>query len=158
MPLPVPNPEPDHVAARVTLKLSNDAYALDFTSAQYGYYEPVVPWSRYWAERGSELVETAHSGELRTYHVKMLRNRSYGSMISLISYELSASIVPTIIEWEHRNGQEISKMLELPMREFNIQKTDLVQFVDEALQESMGYMRNWEFESEGSDGKAKDAS
>lgn len=36
---------------RVTLKNEGEEYALDLSSAQYEYFEPIVPWKEFFRER-----------------------------------------------------------------------------------------------------------
>jgi hypothetical protein len=45
------NRETDHIFVKVTMKDSDEEYALDLTGAQYGYFDPVVAYDDYAKER-----------------------------------------------------------------------------------------------------------
>ncbi|KAK0111679.1 hypothetical protein ONS95_002024 [Cadophora gregata] len=46
-----------HQLFRVRLNGSNEHFALDLSSAQYGYYDPVVPFDTYATDRSSALLD-----------------------------------------------------------------------------------------------------
>lgn len=50
-----------HQVFKITLK-SGSEYALDLTSIQYGYAEPVVPWDRYLRERVTTIMQINEFG------------------------------------------------------------------------------------------------
>jgi len=66
-----------HEIIHVTLKHNAEQYALDISSAQYGYYEPVVPWREYMAERVRSISppdEFQYFGGSRDRLVKRLQD------------------------------------------------------------------------------------
>lgn len=53
-----------HELFRVTTE-NKETYALDLTSAQYGYYEPIVPWNSYEKLRVRKISKVLSFGETR---------------------------------------------------------------------------------------------
>ncbi|KAK2629531.1 hypothetical protein QTJ16_000351 [Diplocarpon rosae] len=142
-PSKTPKMQPYHITLKVTLNISRESYAIDLTSAQYGFYEPVVSWERYWEERGEKSLDSNQSGTRRLIRVGNLRERNFGSMLSLICYEVAATILPRIIEWEYAEHREIDKMLDLPKPDFEEKKIELLQCVERAMEDKLRSMDNW---------------
>lgn len=51
-----------HTVIKATLKTSNEVFAIDMTGAQFGWYEPALPWEAYSTRRIKAVRET------RAYH------------------------------------------------------------------------------------------
>ncbi|OWP00208.1 hypothetical protein B2J93_5778 [Marssonina coronariae] len=138
-----PKVEPYHITLKVALNISKESYAFDLTSAQYGYYEPVVPWESYWEERGEEPVASKQSGTRRLIRVSNLRERNFGSMLSLICYEVAGTILPRIVQWEYAEHREIDKMLDLPKHDFEEKMIELLRCLERAMDDKLVSMDNW---------------
>ncbi|KAI6711359.1 hypothetical protein JHW43_006131 [Diplocarpon mali] len=127
--------QPSHVVTKITIAQSQEEYALDLTGAQYGYREPVMPWSAYITSKIAKFVSRSPPGEVRVGFLRLMHFCKHP--VLTINYELSSCILPSVIRWELERGLAIGEMLLLPQDKYERRQLELVDFVDEGLRVKM---------------------
>lgn len=110
-----------HELFRVTTR-NGEMYALDLTSAQYGYYEPIVPWDFYRSQRVAQVVKILSFGDtLKEATFDSCRDELYDQIISCPRPSLNSSLR----NWQTRNDIALNRLLTLPELQYLRKRDEL---------------------------------
>ena len=126
----------EHEFLKVRLMDGGEEFALDLSSAQYGYFEPVVPWREYLQTHVLRLVTRQHFNYFGGAKQRLLAERGHediNGIVANLNAESSQELFSSTKDWEKENGMTILKMLKLPREEFEMKQKLLVAFIAENL-------------------------
>ena len=137
-----------HSIIKLTLKYGGESYALDLTGAQYGYYDPVTPWSEYLTTRVSGLKSNKppHKlGKSKEWHLRQVREREKDIVWAVMHLNSVASqtIMDTLLAWEKEQQVTVQDMLRQPLQTYLSIQGDLVVSVAKTVEEFMSGARGW---------------
>jgi hypothetical protein len=130
-----------HCISIIRLKHGGGQYAIDLTGAQYGYYEPIIPFGKYLKDRAMSVYASQSFG---TREEKMLRE---GSEISLTGsvYRLNAMTYPAMElgakQWEKDRGIDTMSFLKLSEEKFCVAAKEVLTAVELSLKIQIELMR-----------------
>ena len=130
-----------HCFLKITLKKSKEVYALDLSGAQFGYYNPVIPWlevisTRYWNQPW--LIDGDHLFKaLGSFKAQYLKERDGPQTREEVSNSLNKYVSPLLVSeteyWEEANKLTMDALLKLPQQSFEIKSSEMVGFVAKLL-------------------------
>lgn len=122
--------ECNHIITRVTLK-SGECYALDFTGAQYGYHEPVIPWDLYVDTRVECLTRTQHFGckEGILLSDQDCAERSDLGDVRKLDRVFTMLLNEALDVWQKQN-LSFSALLKLPEDTFQQRQSEFIRFLE----------------------------
>ncbi|MCJ1244503.1 hypothetical protein MMC30_001701 [Trapelia coarctata] len=123
-----------HVLLKVSLKGGED-YALEFTSAQYGYHSPVSLWQEYVRERVSEVTYLATFGTSKI-HIDREALHAPGTVkegISLHHQKATATLDNAVKNWLAANKTTFKHLLHLDKENFPNKRDELLAAIDNDL-------------------------
>jgi hypothetical protein len=134
-----------HEMLKVTLR-SGEVFAVDITGAQYGYHEPVTPWTKYQNDR--ILFQYLESGQPAPRPYRLLQVNDY-SLQKLIFFQKKmngdktaeeaipfffAGILKAmsfyILDWQGNEKLSLRDMWKLPEKTLCVKLNDLMDFVE----------------------------
>ncbi|CZT08053.1 uncharacterized protein RAG0_13279 [Rhynchosporium agropyri] len=127
---------PWHEFYRITLRdgITTHVYALDLSSAQYGYYEPLVSFETYMVERVEEIRETSLDVAKRNLLRIVERAKE---MVRYERKRVCAEIIfQAVKDWEWRGDLKLRNTLCLPEKELDEMKVKLIDYVEATLAKS----------------------
>ncbi|KAK0111680.1 hypothetical protein ONS95_002025 [Cadophora gregata] len=140
----VHNPEFEHEFLRIKLLNGGEEFALDLSSAQYGYFEPIVPWKTYIHNRISTYITHQQFNYFGGTKYRLLAERGHKDIkgiVASLNAESCQELMSSTKKWEEENGMSIMKMLKLPLREFKMKENQLVGFMAKNLGEYHTWLR-----------------
>ncbi|KAH6678538.1 hypothetical protein B0J14DRAFT_635644 [Halenospora varia] len=135
-----------HSLWRVSLKGSNEIYALDLTGAQVGYYEPVVPFEVYKDQRIEYFQPRAGfsffegNKQLQLCCAKSAPT-PYHCYVPILNNEMWRVMVEAVRDWEAQQEIEVKELWALQEEEFLENKRELVTFVDNRVKRALEKLR-----------------
>ncbi|PVH78499.1 hypothetical protein DL98DRAFT_590242 [Cadophora sp. DSE1049] len=131
------NPGMQHQLFRARLNRSDEYFALDLSSAQYGHYDPVVPFDTYAADRASEsLIEHEQVlGQVRLGHLRKGPSGQLPESIVAKKRQISDRIMPAVRKFEIDTNTTVSEMLEQDKVELDRSSGDLLQQIYAAMED-----------------------
>ncbi|KAG4428556.1 hypothetical protein IFR05_015960 [Cadophora sp. M221] len=124
-----------HQPLRVQLNESNEVFALDLSSAQYGYYDSVAPFGTYVAERASNFLSErtrdlgcAKAEEMRQVQYTLIK----GNRI-LRKRKISDRILPAVTRFEGSTSKTMKGMLKKGKTEWDDWSGELLEQIDIAM-------------------------
>lgn len=126
--------EYEHEIFQVSMK-DGLSYALDFTGAQYGYFEPLINWDDYCKERVKEPVSTNGSGQYfghrkQRWEKEVMGGKSTVALIGHNNQEACQCLKYTAEAYEKMPGlTTILEMCKQPEKEFIARQKVLFQLV-----------------------------
>ena len=127
------NSKQGHAIVQLTLK-NSDIYAIDITGAQYGYYDPVIPWDLYVASRVESIQEIQALGSIEECRRRMRKAMQVTGRTKTIEEEIADVFSAAEEAWQVENGS-LSEMLKLPEDHFVAKQAELLEFVDGRVRE-----------------------
>jgi hypothetical protein len=128
-----------HSILKLTLKNGGGEYALDLAGAQYGYFDPVVPFSEYKSLRVQDIESFNEFG----YTKKRLLDLPNLKPTYLETSRMHASIRHAIkggtMEFEDLEGMKESSLLKLPKEEFEQKRKALLLHVKKSVENARDY-------------------
>ena len=133
----------DHQAFRITLK-SGKPFVVDLTSAQYGYYGPVVPWFEYLRDR--ILVD----GRLRVlkYDDTEMRIQPERAVFYVFWYQIAVDVRARAKDSLHEsvNGGNpelapLSTFFNQPTASFEVQRDSILSDMQDCIKSSLERLR-----------------
>jgi hypothetical protein len=134
-----------HEMLKVTLR-SGEVFAVDITGAQYGYHEPVTPWTKYQNDR--ILFQYLESGQPAPRPYRLLQVNDY-SLQKLIYFQkkmngdkTAEEAIPFffarilkvmsfyILDWQGNEKLSLKDMWKLPEKTLRVKLDDLMDFVE----------------------------
>jgi len=131
-----------HNALKVDLQRARESYVLDVSSAQFGYFQPVIPWSVYKETRirVNEENEFFKFGFIKDYVKRCdkdwLGDFEEGSTADLfckIQWRAAERLLIETMKWEKEQKITVKDMLQLPEKAFEIKRKELVEHIDARL-------------------------
>jgi hypothetical protein len=118
-----------HSVRKVTLKTSKEDYVLDFSSAQFGYYEPVTTFGEYLEHRvqesifpgGPPCLKHLHLGQTRHRLLKTCEENSVSGVIFRVHEDGHTYLKGGVCTWEKESKMKIKEMLLLEPDKFKVQ-------------------------------------
>lgn len=102
----------EHEVIKITLH-SGETYALDLSSAQYGYFEPIVPWDSYVASRVENWVIREelydHFGGRRKHYETLGKEGGLMKARVYLNVMVSDRLVLWVQAWEN-GGDEVNRV------------------------------------------------
>ncbi|MCJ1464852.1 hypothetical protein MMC07_003467 [Pseudocyphellaria aurata] len=96
-----------HELFRVTNR-NGEMFALDVTGAQYGYYEPVVPWVIYQRERIASINKIVAFGDVPKFTIfRTCRDELYDEILRCARPALTNALR----NWQSRNDLALNRLL-----------------------------------------------
>ncbi|TEY81985.1 hypothetical protein BOTCAL_0030g00460 [Botryotinia calthae] len=128
------NSESPHSCFKVDLENGGGAYSLDLSSAQYGYYLPVTPWTQYFENRVSKINSLEKFGNAKS-RLTAIMNGPVNPLSQLghMNHGCSDAMKSGTVKWETETGMSISSFLKLPQEQFEQKQKDLCDFVADGL-------------------------
>ena len=119
-----------HLIIQVTLK-SGECYALDFSSAQYGYYAPVIPWDSYVESRVGSFLNFWDFGDRQSRFLSDRGDNVVSAYEDLRKLNKSCIVMLNValVDWQKKN-LPLSAMLKLPEAGFEQKQSDLIRFIE----------------------------
>ncbi len=126
-----------HEIIKVTLR-SGEVFAVDITGAQYGYHEPVTPWTKYEQER----IFCAISAVDPYPSSKLLQIDDYNLQELKYFYKLAEGPKPHvfmtalaimkwhILGWQKHENMSLKKWWALPEETLRMKLNDLIHFIE----------------------------
>lgn len=111
-----------HELFRVTTN-NGEIYAIDLTSSQNGYYEPVVPWNSYERLRVAKMKKVLSFGETQRDELLEHPARKHGLYDKFLSCS-RACLDAALQEWQTLNTA-FNSLLRLPDPEFAQKRREL---------------------------------
>jgi hypothetical protein len=128
-----------HNALKVDLRHGKESYVLDPSGAQFGYFEPVIPWGVYKEStiRVHKYNESFKFGLIkdciRSGHEDWMGDLEVGSTVNLfcnLRWRAAERLFIETMKWEKEPKISIKDMLQLPEMAFDIRRKELVEHVD----------------------------
>ena len=95
---------------RVVLKESKKAYAIDVTSAQYGYYNPVIPWEEFAKTRVAGYNNLSFTKEEKRTAFDIHTGNSLPRCMFLLEVRATEHLVDWIKLWEQEKKLDVRKL------------------------------------------------
>jgi hypothetical protein len=135
-----------HDILKVELKPDSEPYILDLSGAQYGYINPVIPWSVYKQSRIQDheenvMLELGYWKDNREKEIK-----DTGDIFLVFEKRASDRLLIETMKWEKEQKITVKDMLQLPERDFEIRKNELVEHIDTNLK---AFLEKWNREMGG---------
>ncbi|KAF7898181.1 hypothetical protein EAF00_004627 [Botryotinia globosa] len=115
-----------HSVFKVTPQNCADVYCLDLSGVQFGYYNPVTPWSEYFVDRISSITSCHPSG---TDKAMLLSRKQDNSLLDFLHRILGGCSRRTSIAmdaWESKST--LSTFLRFPQGQFEKEKRIMCYF------------------------------
>ncbi|KAI4151572.1 MAG: hypothetical protein L6R39_002000 [Caloplaca ligustica] len=122
-----------HEVFRVTLT-NGEAYALDITAAQYGWYgSAVMPWDRYLKERVAEVKDVRELGQTaQTLRAEAQASARDVQLEHQITEKMTGCFDALLKAWQ-RDNTTFKAMLRCPEVEFGEKRNSLLEFMEERM-------------------------
>jgi hypothetical protein len=132
----------EHEVLKVTLKDGGEQYALDLAGAQYGYYEPAIPWEEYVEARVENFIDRPGFQYFGGYK-KWIKNSlpqeddwhfggDLNKGLDQIHIIANESLKEGTKKWEQIQKMSVQKLLRLPAADFDVKQKELIQVVRSA--------------------------
>lgn len=125
----------DHDVWIVILRQTGVKYVLDLPGAQFGYYQPVIPYLDFEKLRVRTVVNRptgAYFGAMKAVYLAEIdpsRPDVFGVTNSL-NLSVSRGLFVTVEHWERLDPITLQKMVELPIKEYEAKKILFLRFID----------------------------
>ena len=129
-----------HSLLKVCLR-GGDTYALDISSAQYGYHNPISSWKDYTRERVAEVDSLTPFG---TWRQKM-DIHEVGSIQAAITWhhqKATAAMNQAVALWLVANKMTLKDLLCLREDAFLVKRSELLAAIDGSLVRFLDYVAN----------------
>jgi hypothetical protein len=119
----------------VTLKHSGEVYALDLSGAQYGYYDPVIPFEDYVQERARAIVVPHYPYFGGTKDGLLGRCNEAGSIGSSLRVQRLAYpfLKFELTNWEKEGKTTVQELLAYSKDRFEREKNQLLRRIGDVL-------------------------
>ncbi|KAH6663159.1 hypothetical protein B0J14DRAFT_662149 [Halenospora varia] len=124
----------EHRVVKLCAK-NGEEYALDLTGAQWGYFEPIMPWKTYQLSRifrvtrEVKLVKTdTDVGGLNGFNYQIL-DKDYFTFWRTINHQCSLAVAEITRYWEKKKVTTAKDLFKKQDKEFPREQKDLVDFV-----------------------------
>jgi len=125
--------EDAHFVIKAVLK-NGDIYALDLTGAQYGHFDPVLPWQKYVESRASEVRTLVPLDQVRIRNnLRCEESGREGLVISANAFATS-QMEQALGKWVSEN-LPLEAMLNLPDDSFKQKRAELLGVLKATLQD-----------------------
>ncbi|KAF8860521.1 hypothetical protein BDZ45DRAFT_800689 [Acephala macrosclerotiorum] len=129
-----------HEIVVVTLKNTEERYVIDLAGAQYGYYDPVVPYNEYFSSRVASLERISPPGSMRQWTMRHSqgdgpKKNHLSAAIMEFNNSTSHVFLDITVRWETVCKKSVKMMLEASEDEFLKSKGLLVATLGKALVE-----------------------
>ncbi|KAE9362604.1 hypothetical protein N431DRAFT_475780 [Stipitochalara longipes BDJ] len=121
---------------------SRESYALDLSGAQYGYYDPIIPWHEYLEARVVRVQSTKapqYFGRMKDWYVRQVGERKKDIIWAIMHLNSVASrkIMDTILAWEKDQKITVQEMLRQPLQTYLAIQGDLIGSVAKTVEDFM---------------------
>jgi hypothetical protein len=140
-----------HNTLKVTLANKGGQFALDLSSAQYGFYEPITIWDEYMQQRIHHIRRSRPNqyeyfgGGRAIFRLPIPRvlndfNSEWRRLVSSLSEKASGWLCESVKGWEDKNIL-VSKLLNLPQQEYEQKMKGLIDHIDGELTEQVQVLK-----------------
>ncbi len=127
------NSEYRHAIIKVTLR-NGEEYALDISSAQYGYYQPVVPWQQYHDTRIAAVETVRPFGRHRATSRFLEKPKNGNGGIKAVNEEIAEVVNKEVEEWQRRNVK-VNRLIRLPEAMYKQKRDELLRRISRAIED-----------------------
>ncbi|KAF7954191.1 hypothetical protein EAE96_005322 [Botrytis aclada] len=113
-----------HSIFKITLRNHGGVYCLDLSGAQFGYYNPVTPWSEYFVNRISSIESCHSSGTGRAQFLSREQDNSLLDFASRVLEGCSRRTLVAMEAWKSKH-MALSDFLRLPQIQFEKEQKKL---------------------------------
>ena len=111
-------------------KMKNgEVYAVDFTGAQYGWRQMIMPWELYSSSRIEEVKKVSPFGYTKVLTRMRSSMTEQAAWVHQINEGFACNVEGAILLWEMRNGP-VRDILRLPEPEFDTKLNHLLGTID----------------------------
>lgn len=125
----------EHVVFKITIN-EDENYALDVTGAQFGFYDPVIPWISYQQTRIETLGEIRPLKYLRDSHrlpsQDFSKKKGWDATRKALNRQFSKIFGSASKSWQVKNGA-FPAMLKLRKETFRKRQGELLDSIDERI-------------------------
>lgn len=125
----------EHVLFKITIN-EDEEYALDVTSAQFGFYEPVIPWTSYQQTRAKTLGKVRPLKHLQESHrlpsKDFSKKKGWDTTRKALNGQFARIFGSATKAWEQRNGA-LSATLKLREELFRQKQKGILDCIDEGI-------------------------
>lgn len=118
-----------HIVFKITLQNGGGVYSLDFSSAQFGYYSPVTPWSEYTDNRVSKVISSHCSGFAKHGWLSKIGQTTLEGYLAHIYRGCPDAMKNGMRNWESEY-MPISTFLNLPQKQFEKAQRELCGMIE----------------------------
>jgi len=131
-----------HSIIKITLIYGGESYALDLTGAQYGYFDPIMPWSEYLTTRVLSIRSNKSPqtfGKSKEWHPREIREREKDIVWAVMHLNSVASktTMDTILAWGKDKRVTVQEMLRQPLQTYMAIQGDLIASVAKTVEDFM---------------------
>ena len=109
-----------HVMIRATLK-NGKVYALDFTGAQFGIYEPIMLWDDYARKYIAVLGEAHAFGHAKASFARIVQEKTRGVGDIMFYNSVTPAFERGLQQWLKYNNTTLRDFMKLPEEQFCMQ-------------------------------------
>lgn len=124
-----------HIILKVTLKEGGEQYALDLASAQFGCFEPIIPWSAY--IKTALVLKTQYFGAHKAHLMKQRWTQGIFAACVNLHAEASRTLLMGMIKWESSQTVTFKSMFLNSLATFESCQTGLVKKMEVELQKHL---------------------
>lgn len=110
----------EHVMIRATLK-NGKVYALDFTGAQFGIYEPIMLWDDYARKYIAVLGEAHAFGHAKASFARIVQEKTRGVGDIMFYNSVTPAFERGLQQWLKYNNTTLRDFMKLPEEQFCMQ-------------------------------------
>lgn len=110
----------EHVMIRATLK-NGKVYALDFTGAQFGIYEPIMLWDDYARKYIAVLGEAHAFGHAKASFARIVQEKTRGVGDIIFYNSVTPAFERGLQQWLKYNNTTLRDFMKLPEEQFCMQ-------------------------------------
>lgn len=135
----------EHVLFKCIVKPGRCAFAVDLSSAQYGFHVPVVPWGEYFATRAVSGAPCTSYEPLGSTRMAIKSSILIATDVSRALFRLADSAVrmlkDELVHWEKASGMTIRQLLKADEKTWEKGKKGILEHVDTALREWLSKLK-----------------
>jgi len=135
--------ESPHSIWKVVLKSTGESYILDFSGAQFGYYEPVTPMIEYFQHRVLRVISKGaeNLGSTRKCILGFSEDKSIIGLLIRVHKDGHTCLRDGVLNWEEVSEMNVNDLLHLPPAKFKEELKNLLMCLVEACDEFLLWLK-----------------
>jgi len=122
-----------HIVTKLALK-NGETYVLDLVGAQFGHFDPVMPWQDYVECRASEIEKTVSFGHSRLKQNRLCEMPGWEGVMFSANAFATSQMEQALHKWVSEN-LSLEAMLKLPEDSFKQKRAELLEVLKATLQD-----------------------